>query len=411
MKIAVLTYKFPCLSETFILHQITGLLDMGHDVRIFAFSPANDSKVHPDFDKYDLADRTCYIPSAPGNKFLCMVMALGLVVLNLPRSPGNMLRCLKMFILRKKGLSLKRLYLLLEFIKGRFDIVQCHYGTLGIVGAFLKDGGIRARVCTAFHGFDISSYLVTHGDNAYDELFQKGDLFLPTSEHWKNRLLELNCPADRIIVHQMGVDLQRFEYSERTVAEGETVRILMVGRLTEKKGHEYAIRAVAKLIDRGKKVELLIAGGGVLKDSLMSLTSQLHVEDHVKFSGSVDQDEVIGLYARAHLFLLPSVTAADGDMESAPVVLKEACAMGLPVVSTLHSGIGEVVVDGKSGFLVPERDADALVDRLGYLIDNPDIWPQMGRCGRQFIEDHFNIEKLSGELSGIFDSLIENTRN
>ena len=410
MKIAVIVYKFPVLSETFILHQITGLLDLGHDVHVIAFSRPQEPKVHPDFDKYHLAQRTCYIPSAPGSKFLSLVMALGLVVWNFPRSPGNMLRFLKMFIQRKKGLSLKRLYLLLEFIKGDFDIIHCHYGTLGIVGAFLKDAGIRAKLSTVFHGFDLSRHPVTHGEDVYSDLFAKGDLFLPVSEYWKDRLMQLNCPADRTSVHHMGVNLKRFECFERTAARDDTVKILTLGRLTEKKGHKYALDAMAKLIGQGKKVELLIAGGGSLEDDLIAQAKQLQLEDHVKFSGPVDQDEVISLYRQAHIFLLPSVTAADGDMEGVPVVLMEASATGLPIVSTLHSGIGEVVVGGRSGFLVPERDADALTDRLGYLIDNPDARPEMGKCGRQFVDDNFNIEKLSRELSGMFENLIENTQ-
>lgn len=82
-------------------------------------------------------------------------------------------------------------------------------------------------------------------------------------------------------------------------------------------------------------------------------------------------------------------------------------AMGLPVVSTQHSGIPELIENGISGFLVPERDSDALVDRLSYLIEHPEVWPEMGRVGRAFVEEHYNINKLNDRLDEIYRQLLK----
>jgi colanic acid/amylovoran biosynthesis glycosyltransferase len=137
------------------------------------------------------------------------------------------------------------------------------------------------------------------------------------------------------------------------------------------------------------------------------MVETLRVGDRVQFLGSKTREEVAELLAAAHLLLAPSVTAADGDQEGIPNTLKEAMAAGLPVVSTLHSGIPELVEDGRSGFLVPERDSEALADRVGWLVDRPDSWPDMGRAGRSRVEAEYDIAKLSIRLVELYQSVLE----
>lgn len=108
----------------------------------------------------------------------------------------------------------------------------------------------------------------------------------------------------------------------------------------------------------------------------------------------------------AHLFIAPSVTAKDGNQDAPINVLKEAMAMGLPAISTDHGGIPELVEDGVSGFLVPERDVDALVEKLGYLIEHPEIWTEMGRAGRAYVEAHYDLNKLNDQLVAIYRQVL-----
>ena len=107
----------------------------------------------------------------------------------------------------------------------------------------------------------------------------------------------------------------------------------------------------------------------------------------------------------SHIFILSSITAKDGDQEGQGLVLQEAQAMGLPILSTYHNGIPEGVVDKKSGFLVPERDVDALADRLNYLIEHPNTWQDMGKTGREFVEKKYDIKKLNQKLVEIYQRL------
>ena len=181
--------------------------------------------------------------------------------------------------------------------------------------------------------------------------------------------------------------------------------MITIGRLVEKKGIEYAIRAVARLA-RQRPVEYLVVGDGPLRSSLQELVDSLGAGGTIQLVGWKLQDELIELLDRSHLLLAPSVTAADGDADAPVNTLKEGMAMGLPTVGTWHGGIPELVRDGVSGFLVPERDADALFEKLLYLVDRPQEWEAMGRAGRQDVEATYNMEVLNDELVALYRSLM-----
>jgi colanic acid/amylovoran biosynthesis glycosyltransferase len=132
----------------------------------------------------------------------------------------------------------------------------------------------------------------------------------------------------------------------------------------------------------------------------------LNIRDRVKLLGWKRQEEVVALLSGADILLAPSVTGADGDQEGIPVVLMEALAQGVPVLSTYHSGIPELVQDGQSGFLVPERDVAALADKLGYLVQHPECWPELGRAGRRYVETYYDINKLNDQLVDLYRRLL-----
>jgi len=180
-------------------------------------------------------------------------------------------------------------------------------------------------------------------------------LFLPVNEYFKNRLIKLGCSRDKILVHHSGIDINRFMFYKRQIVDHNRTKFLTVGRLVEKKGHLFVIEAIKRLVNKYSKIEYIIAGDGPLKTELLKLVNKYNLSSYVKFKGQITSSEAIDLYKEAHIFILHSVTARNGDMEGTPVVLMEAQASGLPVISTYHSGIPEVVIDKHSGFLVPEK--------------------------------------------------------
>ena len=409
MKIAFIVEVFPVLSQTFVLNQITGLIDRGHEVDIYAEFCENTSKVHPDVEKYDLLSRTFYHPQIPQGKSHRFLKGAGLFLTHFASAPLLLLRSLNVFKYKKDAASLRLLYSVIPFVKRRpaYDVIQCHFGLLGIKGMLLRDlGALQGKHITAFHGVDISQNLQMLGESVYNDLFKAGDLFLPISQYWQNRLIQLGCNPDKIVVHRMGIDCQRFAFLPRSLNSGESVRLISVARLTEKKGIEFGIRAVASVLSQYPALEYSIIGDGGLRTELADLIQTLGVADQIKLLGWRNQTEVVELLRRSHILLAPSVTAKDGNQEGIPVVLMEAMAMGLPVISTYHTGIPELVEDGISGFLVPEGDVEALAEKLLYLIQHPEKWAEVGRGGCLRVEQQHDINRLNYQLVEIFQNLL-----
>jgi colanic acid/amylovoran biosynthesis glycosyltransferase len=243
----------------------------------------------------------------------------------------------------------------------------------------------------------------------YEALLRFGDLFLPMSEYEKQSLIDLGCDPEKIVVHKMGVDLNKFSFRSPQIKENGSIRLLSVGRLVEKKGFEYAIRAVGAVRENHPHIEYKIAGDGPLQKDLQELIDRLRINDRVELLGAVPQEKIVDLIGNAHLFLAPSVHSSDGDQEGIPVVLMEAMAKGLPVISTYHAGIPELINDGVSGLLVPERDTEALTEKLKYLIEHLEIWPKMAAAGREHVRTHHNIDALNDRLVYLFERLVTET--
>lgn len=406
MKIADLVGSFPAVSETFILSQITGLLDAGHEVDIYAWNSGNGAPIHHDVFRYGLLQRTRYvnIPQA----YFTRVLKAPMLLANARawRQPGVPLRALNPVRHGRLAVSLNLLYGSAVFPRHQaaYDIVHCQFGTLARIALALREtGAVAGKIVVSFRGADLTK-AVRNGE--YTDVFERCDLVLPVCDAFKTRLVSLGCDARKIRVHRSGIRVCRFKYVERHREPGDTTRLVTIARLVEKKGVAYAIRAVARLKESGRHVRYLIAGDGPLRAELERLVDNLNLRDQIQFLGDRSQEELVPILASAHIMVAPSVTAADGEQEGIPNVLKEGMAAGLPVVSTLHSGIPELVEDGRSGFLVPERDVDALADRLSWLVDHPERWAGMGRVGRARVEADYESEALNRRLVGLYQDVL-----
>jgi colanic acid/amylovoran biosynthesis glycosyltransferase len=406
MRIAFLLGRFPSLSETFILNQITGLLDRGHEVDIYARKPDDGSKVHPDVEKYKLLDRVIY-RNMPSNALLRAFGGIGLAVEGLGRNGGVIVRSLNISRFGREAASLKLLYWAAALFKRgqRYDIVHGHFGPNGMLALALRQVGAinaDAKIVTTFYGYDVHRYPRNHGQDVYRELFAQTEKVLALSQTMRRDVIALGCPDNKAIVHHIGTDPGRFRLSVRQPAADGVVRLVSIARLVEKKGLEFAIQAVAKVAAGGQRVSYDIVGDGDLRGRLESVIRDLNVSQIVHLLGWQTQQQVVEILDRSHLLLAPSVTAASGDQEGTPVALMEAMAMGLPVISTHHSGIGEVVRDGVCGYLVPERDIEALAEKIMALAAHPEKWGPMGLAGREIVEAEFDTSKLADELLRLY---------
>lgn len=408
MKVAFIVPEFPSLSQTFVLNQITGLMDRGIEVDIFANVAQGGSKIHEDVKRYNLLDRTCYhgkiYQGMPTNKLPRAIKAMRYVLKYILKNPLAILRSLNIFKYGRKAASFNLLFQIIPFLnKGPYDIFYCHFGPCGNLAVLLKElGAISGKIITAFHGYDLSTYLKRKETHVYERLFKKGDLFLPISRRWQEKLIELGCKQDKIVVHRMGINVNKFASFRRTIRNNGKTDILTVARLVEKKGVSYAIKAVAEVLKQYPGIQYRIAGDGPMKKNLIDLIERLGVRENVHLLGWKKQSEILKLMSCSDILLAPSVTSKDGDQEGIPVALMEAMAMGLPVVSTHHSGIPELIENGVSGFLVPERNVDALFHKLKYLVKYPHLWPELGRRGRNYVQKHYDINKLNDRLVKIY---------
>jgi colanic acid/amylovoran biosynthesis glycosyltransferase len=292
--------------------------------------------------------------------------------------------------------------------KRTYDIIHCQDGPAGLRTLALRRVGLlQGKLITSFRGRDATKDPTGSKSRMYDELFQQGDLFLPVSHFLKIRLIELGCNEKKIRVYRSAIDCKKFCCVTRTLDGVDEVRLVTTARLVAKKGLEYAIRAVARLAAQRRNVRYDIVGDGVMRQELERLIEELHLKDVVRLVGWKTHEELIDILARSHIYVSPSVTAEDGDQEGIPNALKEAMAICLPAIATAHAGIPELITDGVSGFLVPERDIEALVGKMRYLIDNPEVWAEIGKAARAVVEEYYDINRLSDELVDNYQELLE----
>jgi colanic acid/amylovoran biosynthesis glycosyltransferase len=403
MKIAFVVDTFPLLSETFVLNQITGLVDRGHQVDIFSQRRSYDGIVQPDVKRYHLLERVHYL-TVPSNKLLRLRTAITLFRKNFPKGPISVLRSLNVFKLGRLALSLTSFYTSVPFVEG-YDIVHCHFGHVGIFGAHLKELGIRGKLVTTFHGYDIRLGLKKGGE-IYHNLFEKGDCFIAISPYSHQNLINFGLSKNKIVPNPNGIDLRRFPYkwigNSYKPNEG-FVRVLSIARLVPEKGLQYAIKAIYKIITDYPETNVVydIIGYGPLEAELNHLIQELMLSHVVHLIGLQDYDQIPKALRQSDIFLLPSIA------EALPTVLMESQAVGLPVIATAVGSADQIVINEQSGFLIPPADVDAIAGKLKYLIDHPERWQEMGRVGRRHVEEHFDINQSIDRLLTVYQRLLD----
>lgn len=269
----------------------------------------------------------------------------------------------------------------------------------------------------SFYGADGSELLTRdpRWNQRYKELFSAIQRVVVEGPFFAQTVMALGCPEEKIVVNHLGVRLERLPFKERHMSQDGKVRIYIAGTFREKKGIPYALEAVGRLAKDYPLLHVELVGDanpdmpGDLeeKQRILDIIAHYGLEDRVNQHGFVDFDRLHEIASECDLFLSPSVTAADLDAEGgAPVSLTEMAAMGMPIISTTHCDIPEVVVDGESGLLAEERDVDGLVERLRWMLDNPENWPQMSRAARKHIEKKFDVYKQVEHLQDIYQSLL-----
>ena len=306
---------------------------------------------------------------------------------------------------------------------GGYGLIHAHFGGGGVYALpFARRHGLPLVV--TFHGYDVP--LLASGERLYPKYWLYGllgpavlrhlTLALCASRELLEMLRELGVPPDRLRLHPIGIDVDRF--AERTWRDDEPPGpdhpdaslpplVAMVGRLVPKKGLGYGLRAFAAVRRRrgARAGELVVAGAGPHRAALERTARDEGIAEAVTFAGVLPHAEVARLLGRAAVLMAPSVTTANGDRESGTLVIKEASAAGAVPLATWHGGHPEIVDDGRTGFLVPERHVDALADRLDQLLADPGLRRRMAVAGRIKMKAEYDNRLRVAALEEVYDTV------
>ena len=406
MRIAILTDRFPSVSETFVLHHAVDLLERGHEVEVYA-ERGDAEVVHPELRRHGLGERLRLPPPMPVARPARVRGAWRLLRNATPADAARLLHSVDPLRFGRQGASLTLLYRQVPFLgSAPYDVVHCHHGPVGLLATRLRRLSVlRGPLVTSFHGFDLNVAPRHGGPNLYAPLFRQASLLLVNSDFLGARALALGAPSRRLVRHPVGVDPASFRPARRVERPRARRQLLSVGRLVEAKGFDVALRAVARLAGRHPDLHYAIAGDGPQRGALQALAMRLGIGNRVRFEGAVDHGRVRALHAESDLFCLPSVPGRDGAEESQGLSLVEAQSSGLPVVASDLGGVPQSLRDGVTGHLVPPRDAEALARALSGLLDAPERRAAMGREGRRFVLRHFDRHRLADRLVSLYETL------
>lgn len=287
--------------------------------------------------------------------------------------------------------------------------VHAHFGTNGaLVSATARKADVPLIV--TLHGVDVGILLNKHipidylfYKRTYKRMFETAQLLLPASQELANCLVQLGAPESKIQVHRLGVDTSAFTPFCRPERPAQ---FLMIGRMVEKKGFEYGIRAFAKIADKHKESTLTLIGKGPLLEPLQSLAAELGVQDKVIFKGSIPSAQMPELLANYDVLVAPCIVAQNNDRDSGLIVLKEAGASAMASIGTFCGGLPEIIDDGTTGMLVGQREIDSLAECMDALASDYAFRTKMGAAARVKIENEYDTVRQNEKLEEIFEATL-----
>ena len=289
-----------------------------------------------------------------------------------------------------------------------FDIIHAHWiipqGACAVLTSHLHRAG-PPLLCTS-HGGDL------YGLNSKPivwlkrRVLDKAEAVTTVSRKMRDDVGSLRIDPGKIHVIPMGVDVQtRFIPSVR---KKTTKSLLFVGRVVEKKGLRYLIAALPKIIEKHPDAKLRVAGDGQELNAMKKLASDLGVTGHVHFLGAVTNEALPGLYQTSDVVVFPSIVATGGDREGFGLVLVEALGCECAVVATDLPATRDIIQDGETAFIVRQKDARQIADKVVQLLNDPELRNSLGAMGRQHVAQRFDWTAIAAQYRDLIHSVIRN---
>jgi len=393
VKVGYVVKRYPRYSETFIVNEILAHEAAGMEVEIFSLLPPEDGHFQDAISR--VRAPVTYLP-AKGLKLRDFWSTLD--------EAGEILPDLWGSLEEARGGDVHHVYqaiVLAREVRLRgITHLHAHFATASTT---------VARLAARFAGVPYT--LTAHAKDIFHESVRPEDLrrklgdaaaAVTVSDYNQEYLREkYGRAAQKVRRIYNGLELERFSYEE----PGERApEIVAVGRLVEKKGFADLIEACSVLRDRGVDFRCRIVGLGEQESELRASIESLGLGDRVELPGPRPQSALIGAVQGAAVFAAPCVVGSDGNRDGLPTVLLEAMALGTPCVSTAVTGIPEVLRDGETGLMVPQRDPAALADAIERLLGDPTLRVELADRARRLIEEEFDVHRNAALLREVFDT-------
>lgn len=315
---------------------------------------------------------------------------------NLSRGKSN----LKTKLLKKVG-AIKQESNLEVFSKHlvlhQTELVLAQYGMVGDA-VYTACAQLNLPLVVHFHGHDAVRHTVLKAHNNYKQLFSYHKLTVVSVSHeMTKRLVVMGCPVDKIVYNVYGPSNMFLELKPKFSKN----QFISIGRFVEKKAPHLMILAFNEVLKTHPDATLVYAGDGVLLDSCKDLAQALGIVEQVLFPGRVAPLQYQNYLCESLAYVQHSIEAQDGDMEGTPVSILEASAAGLPIISTKHAGIPDVIEDGETGLLCDEKDINTMVKHMLWVLDNKNEAQKMGRQGKSRIAENFSMAHHIENLTSI----------
>lgn len=318
---------------------------------------------------------------------------------------GTKMDKLRLKIVQKLGNKepsyIKKELIIRSLKKNKIDVVLAEYATHAhqILPMVKK---LDLPMVVHFHGFDASAHKVITSHANYKSVFAYAKKIIAVSRKMEQMLLEIGCPREKLVYNVYG---PRPEFGQ-LIPNYSKKQFVAIGRFTDKKAPYYVILALKKVVEQFPDVHLVFAGKGILMGATTNLARYYGLENYVTFSGVVSPVQFREILQNSRAFIQHSITAPSGDMEGTPLAILEASSAGLPVISTYHAGIPDVVLHGQTGLLCEEHDVDTMAAYMIQLLEDDFLVQKMGTAGKARIEKHFTLKRHIDALQRILESVV-----